>query len=119
VIEQSLARSTYQGTRLRVNSTSKNRGRLDIIADVINACRGGCTKSYVMLKANLNSTTASNLIKKLLSCGLITLTEEEGSMIFFPTTRGIEFLRSYEKLLSFLESNVLRERGSREIEIFY
>jgi|BEDMetMinimDraft_2_1075160.scaffolds.fasta_scaffold02864_3 predicted transcriptional regulator len=117
-MEQSLTRGAYQGTRLRVNSTSKNRGRLDIIADVINACRGGCTKSYVMLRANLNSATASDLIKKLLSCGLITLTEEEGSMIFFPTIRGIEFLRSYEQLLSFLETNVLRERSSGEIGIF-
>ena len=102
MIEEELVPSVYQGTVLRAGSTPKNRGRLDIIADIISACMGGRTKSYVMLRAKTNSVTITNIMKKLLLCGLISATEEEGNIMFFPTTRGIDFLRNYEKLLGFL-----------------
>lgn len=105
VIEQDLCPAAYLVARSRASHTSRNRGRLDIIADVINACKERCTKSYIMLKANVNSVTATQLIEKLVSCGLITATEEDGSMLFFPTARGVEFLLNYERLLVFLDQS--------------
>lgn len=88
--------------KIAVKTRQRNRGRLDIITDIIRACREGCTKSGIMLRANLNTLTASEMLETLTQCKLIVPLKEEKNIVFFPTSRGIEFLKAYETLLSFL-----------------
>lgn len=95
-----------QAQELGNNVIPKNRGKLDIIADMIRSCEGGCTKSTIMLRANLNSVTATNMLKKLVKSGLIDVVEEMGNIIFFPTTKGIKFLKDYENLVTYIGYDV-------------
>jgi len=82
--------------------TPKNRGRIDMIVDVLQACNPGMVKSHVMLRANLNSIVATYLLSHLMSRKLIRTNVEDGSTFYYTTVLGLDFLRKYGELSSIL-----------------
>lgn len=90
----------------RQNSASKtpakNRGRLDTVAEIVNACSGGANKSRVMLVANVNSLVATELLNKLETSGLVSCTKEGNSVVYHTTEDGMKFVNKYSDLVSML-----------------
>jgi predicted transcriptional regulator len=86
----------------KARSQAKNRGRLDTVAEIVNACNGGANKSRVMLVANVNSVVATELLNRLVNSGLISCTKEDNGVIYRATEAGFGFVNKYSDLVSML-----------------
>ena len=82
----------------RKSSHAKNRGRLDVMADVLNCCRSASSKSHVMLFANVNSIVATRMVEALTETGLLDSVHEEGSVVYLATPKGAGFVAKYLEL---------------------
>jgi predicted transcriptional regulator len=76
-------------------SHAKNRGRIDVMADVLNCCRSPSSKSHIMLFANVNSVVATRMIEKLTETGLLDSVHEDGSVVYLATPKGTGFVAKY------------------------
>lgn len=100
-----------------MQAAAKNRGRLDIVADVLGACFRAATKSVITLRANLNGVTATYLILRLIDSGLIdTVVGDEGRVEYVTTRQGTAFLERYMALIGMLSPGLapagkIAERG--------
>src|SRR2546425_4828143 len=88
-------------------SLAKNRGRVDVIADVLNCCRSTSSKSHIMLFANLNSLVATRMIKKLSETGLLDSVHEESGVVYLATSKGIGFVRKYLELQALISPELV------------
>ena len=79
----------------RKSSPAKNRGRIDVMADVLNCCRSPSSKSHIMLFANVNSIVATRMIEKLTETGLLDSVHEDNSVVYLATPKGGGFVAQY------------------------
>jgi predicted transcriptional regulator len=77
---------------------AKNRGRIDVMADVLNCCRSPSSKSHVMLFANVNSIVATRMIEGLTDTGLLDSVHEDGNVVYLATPKGTGFVAKYLEL---------------------
>jgi predicted transcriptional regulator len=76
-------------------SHAKNRGRIDVMADVLNCCRSPSSKSHIMLFANVNSIVATRMIEKLTETGLLDSVHDDGNVVYLATQKGSGFVVKY------------------------
>ncbi|MDA4115530.1 MAG: hypothetical protein OK442_03110 [Thaumarchaeota archaeon] len=79
-------------------SPAKNRGRLDVMADILNSCRSSSSKSHIMLHANVNSIVATRMIGKLTETGLLDSVHEADNVVYLATPKGADFIAKYVEL---------------------
>ncbi|BBD72189.1 hypothetical protein HS1genome_0578 [Sulfodiicoccus acidiphilus] len=78
----------------------RNRNKLEIMMDIMEACREGSRKTRIMYTANLSYELTKKYISEMEKMGLIIKREEDGEM-FFLTERGrnlLDKLRKYRSL---------------------
>ena len=90
---------------LLVNTKSRSgrghRGRLDIIADILDASFGGVKKTYLMYRCNLSFKQLKYYLELLLKKRLLhVVADDKGSNpgLFEITDKGKEFLMAYKGL---------------------
>ena len=94
-----------ESLRAKAASTAKNRGRIDVVADVLNACSRPASKNIVLIKANVNSVTATYMLGKLMDTRLIdTVVDEDRKVAYIATKQGISFLNAYRNLMEMLSA---------------
>ena len=94
---------------------AKNRGRLDVVADVLDACSATATKNTILIRANVNSVTATYLLAQLMDTRLIdTVVDEENRVSYITTKQGAAFLDSYRGLVGMLTPALVPETRARE-----
>ncbi len=93
-----LASAEAATQRVPKPSHAKNRGRLDVMADILNCCRSPSSKSHIMLFANVNSIVATRMIEKLTETGLLDSVHEEDSVEYLATPKGTGFVVKYIEL---------------------
>jgi predicted transcriptional regulator len=86
---------------------AKNRGRLDVMADVLTCCRSYSSKSHIMLYANVNSIVATRMISKLSETGLLDSVHDEESVAYLATSKGAGFVTKYVELLQLISSELV------------
>jgi predicted transcriptional regulator len=86
---------------------AKNRGRLDVMADILTCCRSSSSKSHIMLYANVNSIVATRMIEKLSKTGLLDSVHDEESVAYFATSKGSGFVTKYVELLQLIASELV------------
>lgn len=81
-------------------SNSNHRGRLDIIADILDASFGGVRKTRIMYCCNLSFKQLKYYLEFLLNKRLLcAVSDNKGnSGLFEITDRGREFLKVYKGL---------------------
>jgi predicted transcriptional regulator len=79
-------------------SPAKNRGRLDVMADILNSCRSSSSKSHIMLYANVNSIVATRMIEKLTATGLLDSVHDAENVVYLATPKGAGFIAKYVEL---------------------
>jgi predicted transcriptional regulator len=89
------AQGTGQRQPASKSSHAKNRGRIDVMADILNCCRSPSSKSHIMLFANVNSIVVTRMIEKLTETGLLDSVHEEGSVVYLATPKGTSFVAKY------------------------
>jgi len=81
----------------------KRRGRIEVIASILDVAREGASKTRLVYKANLNFNILNKYLNFLLKNGLITKIGGNGHPILYKTTeKGREFLIRYKQLSEML-----------------
>jgi predicted transcriptional regulator len=92
----------------RETTTENNRGKLEIMADVVNLSTSGIKKTHIMYKANLSYDQINRYLRELLKLGLIEIAINEGTVIYRATEKGRLFLHYY---------NMMRKTMNTEYEM--
>ena len=98
-VKQGLNPTETEAQRQTVKSShAKNRGRLDVMADLLNCCRSRSTKSHIMLFANVNSIVATKMIEALTQTGLLDSVHDGDNIEYLATPKGAGFVVKYIEL---------------------
>ena len=83
-----------------------NRTRVEILGSILRVAGSGSLKTHIMYKANLSHRQLEKYLNFLEERGLLIefAEEETGTNLFKITEKGIEFLKEYTHLTSYLGS---------------
>ncbi len=71
------------------------RGRLDIIADILQVASGNAKKTQIMFQANLSYSVLQKYLAEMTDASLISFEDEEQCYVL--TDKGNTFLDAYQK----------------------
>ena len=71
------------------------RGRLDIIADILNVVKGKAKKTQIMYQANLSFKVLQRYLAEIVGASLIDF--DDGANCYMLTEKGFKFLKAYQK----------------------
>jgi predicted transcriptional regulator len=71
------------------------RGRLDIIADILQVVSGNARKTQIMYQANLSYRVLQKYLAEITGASMICF--EDGKRCYVLTDKGREFLDAYEE----------------------
>ena len=84
-------------------SRNANRGRIEIIGDILEVCLDGVTRrTHIMYRGNLSYLMLREYTEELIRKSLI---EEKNSGSFITTEKGRAFLKHYERIREMLAEN--------------
>jgi len=84
-------------------SRSANRGRIEIIGDILEVCLDGVTRrTHIMYKGNLSYLMLKEYTEDLIRKDLIG---EKNSGSYITTEKGREFLKHYKRIRELLAEN--------------
>ena len=81
-----------------MSERKNNRGKIEIMADVLSLSTAGIKKTHIMYKANLSYEQILHYLNQLLGKGLIAQHVADGSHVYRTTERGREFLHCYTRM---------------------
>ena len=79
------------------------RNSLGIIADILRIAKGGAKKTQIVYSANLNFKLLREYVEKLEEAGLVEVENRTRGQIR-TTRKGIEYLNSFEDLMTLVNS---------------
>ena len=89
-------------TEYEINTTN-NRGKIEIIADVVNLCTSGIKKTHIMYKGNLSFEQINRYLKELLKMEFVEQTVIDRVLIYRATEKGRIFLHYYNLMKNIME----------------
>ena len=89
-------------------TTENNRGKLEIMADVVYLSTSGIKKTHIMYKANLSYDQINRYLRVLLKLEFIEVAIDDGTVIYRATEKGRLFLHYY---------NMMRKTMNTEYEM--
>lgn len=85
-------------------SSNSHRGRLDVIADILEASSVGAKKTYLMYHCNLSFKQLKHYLDFLLKKQFLCPVSENGNPgLFKVTEKGKEFLKVYKGLKALMK----------------
>ena len=82
----------------RETRTENNRGKLEIMADVVYLSTSSIKKTHIMYKANLSYDQINRYLRELLKLGFIEAAIDDGTVIYRATEKGRLFLNYYNMM---------------------
>ncbi len=91
---------------------NKKRTKLEVIRDLLSVLRehGDVKITHLIYKSNLSYVIIKDYIKELTDNGMMKLNKLDEKSFYTITSRGLQFLREFEKMKIFSEAYGL-ERG--------
>src|SRR5919205_3360594 len=80
-----------------------NRGKIQIMGDVLGLATSGIKKTHIMYRANLSYEQVHLYLGELIGKRLIAQDVSSDGVIYRTTEKGREFLLHYTRLIEFLE----------------
>src|ERR687884_1767876 len=80
-----------------------NRGKIQIMGDVLGLATAGIKKTHIMYRANLSYEQVHLYLGELIGKRLIAQDVSSDGVVYRTTTKGREFLLYYTRLVDFLE----------------
>jgi predicted transcriptional regulator len=81
-----------------MSERKNNRGKIEIMADVLALSTAGIKKTHIMYRANLSYEQILHYLNQLLNKGLIAQDKVDGSLVYRTTEKGREFLTCYSRI---------------------
>jgi len=97
---------------MAMSERKNNRGRIQIIGDVLALATSGIKKTHIMYRANLSYEQVHLYLEELIGKALIAQEASSDGVVYRITERGREFLLYYTRLIEFLED----QRQGMEVE---
>ena len=94
-----------------MSERKNNRGKIQIMADVLYLSTMGIKKTHIMYKANLSYEQIHFYLNDLIEKELIVQDISDGGIIYRTTEKGREYLRYYRQLMSLIEETPLELEG--------
>jgi predicted transcriptional regulator len=86
-----------------MSERKNNRGRIQIMGDVLGLATSGIRKTHIMYRANLSYEQVHMYLAELIERGLLVQHTTDEGVVYRTTERGREFLYFYNKVVEFLE----------------
>jgi predicted transcriptional regulator len=86
-----------------MSERKNNRGKIQIMGDVLALATSGIKKTHIMYKANLSYEQVHLYLSELIGKRLIAQDASQDGMVYRTTDKGREFLLYYTRLAEFLE----------------
>jgi len=80
------------------------RGRLAIIADILDVAREGLSKTHIMYKASLSFAQTNQYLSYLLDVKLLEVIENPKKTSYKTTNKGLRYLQSYREIIQLLRT---------------
>lgn len=90
-----------------VCKNENNRGKIQIMADIVDLCKAGIRKTHLMYKGNLSYEQINRYLYELLEKELIIQNLDDGILTYRATEKGRSFLQYYNMMLSILDEGVI------------
>jgi len=87
----------------KVSNGVRRRSRLDVIADVLGASRGGVGKTHLMHKCSMSFTQMKEYLNLILEAKLVVVENDGANLLFRISIKGRSFLKSYQGLKALME----------------
>lgn len=82
-----------------------NRGKIQIMGDVLALATSGIKKTHIMYRANLSYEQVHLYLGELIQKKLITQDVSPDGVVYRTTEKGREFLLYYNRITEFLEED--------------
>jgi predicted transcriptional regulator len=82
---------------------SMRRGRLSIIADILDVAKRGAVKTRIMYGASLSFSQLGDYLSFLLDANLLRTVETAKKPIYKATNKGLRYLQCYVKIRELLK----------------
>jgi len=90
-----------------VCKSDNNRGKIQIMADIVDLCKAGIRKTHIMYKGNLSYEQINRYLYELLEKKLIIQNLDDGVLTYRATEKGRSFLQYYNLMLGILDENAV------------
>src|SRR5438270_8941159 len=80
-----------------------NRGKIQIMGDVLGLATSGIKKTHIMYRANLSYEQVHQYLSELIERSLLIQESSQEGVVYRTTDRGREFLQYYTKLVEFMD----------------
>jgi predicted transcriptional regulator len=88
-----------------MSERKNNRGKIQIMGDVLGLATSGIKKTHIMYKGNLSYEQVHLYLSELIEKRLIAQDISQDGVVYRTTDRGREFLLYYTRLTEFLEEH--------------
>jgi predicted transcriptional regulator len=95
-----------------------NRGKIQIMGDVLALATSGIKKTHIMYRANLSYEQVHLYLGELIGKRLIAQDVSSDGVVYRTTEKGREFLLYYTRLVEFLEEEK-QEQLENELSVPY
>ena len=97
---------------MTMSERKNNRGKIQIIGDVLALATSGIRKTHIMYKANLSYEQVYLYLEELVRKRLIAQDVSHDAVVYRTTEKGRQFLLYYTRLIEFLEE----QKQGQEVE---
>jgi predicted transcriptional regulator len=94
-----------------VETTTKRRDKLCIIAEILEIAKDGTLKTQTMYRANLSFAQLNDYLKFMLKLKLIQKLTEQGKEVYVATAKGLDFLQRQCELTELLKTDEEKPRN--------
>ena len=98
---------------MMMSERKNNRGKIQIMGDVLALATSGIKKTHIMYRANLSYEQVHLYLGELIGKRLIVQDVSPDGVVYRTTEKGREFLLYYTHLVEFLEE----EKQEPEVEL--
>jgi predicted transcriptional regulator len=86
-----------------MSERKNNRGKIQIMGDVLALATSGIKKTHIMYRANLSYEQVHLYLSELIEKKLIMQDVSQDGIVYRTTDKGREFLLYYNRIVEFLE----------------
>ena len=86
-----------------MSERKNNRGKIEIMADVLSLSTVGIKKTHIMYRANLSYEQILYYLNELQVRGLLEQGVEEGAQVYRTTEKGREFLHHFTQMAELIK----------------
>ncbi|HZA99778.1 MAG TPA: winged helix-turn-helix domain-containing protein [Nitrososphaera sp.] len=106
VVQPSFVSAHILATYIQIEKKMRNRSRIELASNILEAANGGATKTKIMYKAFLSYAQLQEYLAMLTENSLLL---RDGG-IYKPTSKGIGFLQTTRQLNGLLEVQASQQK---------